>query len=195
MVGLVDPAGPGVAEKVMALIRVKKAEAAGRQIDSAIRMTFAGEDTVAIHAVATGIHRLIQDFYKSRGEIEAYLRLADWIVPAHTARFWRHFTAAAEFLKPGEWDPEAVFDLEEDANDFMIVFAARWYHQLGLAVTREMRVFATWYVACNPGILTLDALPEAAMTAQMEAMSKALQTLSRADRLRAGQMALGAVKK
>jgi hypothetical protein len=179
----------------MALIRVKKPEAAGRQIDSAIRMTFAGEDVVAIHAVTTSVHRFIQDYYKSRGEIEAYLRLADWIVPAQTARFWRYFNAAAEFVKAGDWDSDADFDLEEDTNDFMIVFAARWYHQLGLPTTREMRVFATWYVACNPGILALDALPEATMTTQMEAMSKALQTLSRADRLRAGQMALNAVKK
>jgi hypothetical protein len=179
----------------MALIRVKKSEAACRKIDSAIRMTFAGEDVVAIHAIATGIHRIIQDFYRSRGEIEAYLRLGDWIAPGHAARFWRYFTAAADFLKPGDWDPETVFDLEEDTNDFMIVFAARWYHQLGLAVTREMRIFATWYVACNPGILKLDALPEAGMGAQLEAMSKALQGLSRADRLRAGEMALNGVKK
>jgi hypothetical protein len=179
----------------MSLIRVKKAEAAGRQIDSAIRMTFTGEDAVAIHAITTGIHRIIQEFYRSRGEIESYLRLADWITPGREARFWRYFTATAEFLKPGEWDPDASYDLEEDTNDFMIVFAARWYHQLGLTATREMRVFATWYVACNPGILKLDAMPEAAMTTQMETMSKALQELSRGDRLRAGQMALNTVKK
>jgi hypothetical protein len=179
----------------MALTRVKKAEAAGREIDAAIRMTFAGEDAIAVHAVTTAIHRTIQESYRSRGEIESYLRLGDWIMPGHEARFWRYFTAAAEFLKPGEWDPDQIYDLEEDTNDFMIVFAARWYHQLGLVVTREMRVFATWYVACNPGILKLDAMPEAAMTAQMEAMSKTLQELSRADRLRAGQMALNTVKK
>lgn len=179
----------------MALIRVNKAVAAGRQIDSAIRMTFAGEDAVAVQAVTAATHRIIQDFYRSRGEIEAYLRLADWVAPGHEARFWRYFNAAAEFLKQGAWDPDAIFDLEEDTNDFMIVFAARWYHLLGLVVTREMRVFATWYVACNPGILRLDAMPEAAMTAQMEAMSKALQDLGRPDRLRAGKMALEAVKK
>ena len=179
----------------MTLIRVKKVEAASRQIDTAIRMTFAAEDPVAIQAVNGGIHRIIQDYYRSRGDIEAYLRLADWIAPGNEARFWRYFNAAAEFLKPGDWDPEAVFDLEEDTNDFMIVFAARWYHRLGLAVTREMRVFATWYVACNPGILKLDAMPEAAVNEQMEAMSRALQELSRADRLRAGKMALDSVKK
>ena len=179
----------------MALLRVNKVEAAGRAIDGAIRMTFAGEDPVAIHAVAAAAHRILQDFHRGRGEIELYLRLGDWIAPGHEARFWRYFNAAAEFLKPGEWDPAAIFDLDEDTNDFMIVFASRWYHKMGAAASREMRVFATWYVACNPGILRPDAMPEAQLTAQMEAMSKALQALSRSDRLRAGQMALAAVNK
>src|SRR5579871_6312184 len=177
----------------MALIRVNKIEAAGRAIDSAIRLTFAGEDPIAIHAIAAAAHRIIQDFHRGRGEVELYLRLGDWITPGHEARFWRYFNVAAEFLKPGAWDPAALFDLDEETNDFMIVFAARWYHKMGATATREMRVFATWYVACNPGILRPDAMPEAQVTAQLETMSKALQALARADRLRAGQMALASV--
>lgn len=179
----------------MALIRLNRIEAAGRQIDSAIRMTFAAEDPVAIHAVAADTHRIIQDFYRARGDIESYLRLGDWIAPGHEARFWRYFNASAEFLKQAQWDPDAIFGLEVDTNDFMIVFASRWYHKMGVTVTREMRVFATWYVACNPGILRPDSMPEAKITAQLEAMSKALQSLERSDRLRAGQMALQTVNK
>jgi hypothetical protein len=179
----------------VALLRINKIEAVGREIDSAIHLTFAAEDPVAIHAIAAEIHRIMQDFYRSRGEIEAYLRLGDWIAPGHEARFWRYFNASAEFLKAGAWEPEALFDLDEDTNDFLIVFAARWYHKMGQTVTRDMRVFATWYVACNPGILRSDSMPEAQLTAQMETMSKALQSLARDDRLRAGKMALAAVNK
>jgi len=179
----------------MALIRVNKLEAVERVISSAIRMTFAGEDAIAVHAVAAAAHRILQDFHRSRGETEIYLRLGDWIAPGHEARFWRYFNAAAEFLKPGAWDPAAVFDLDEDTNDFMTVFAARWYCKMGGVVTSEMRVFATWYVACNPGLLRPDAIPEARLTAQLETMSKALQSLSRSDRLRAGQMALVTVNR
>jgi len=174
----------------MALVRVNKIEAVQRQTEAAIRMTFGGQDAVAVHAVAAEAHRIMQDFYRGRGEVENYLRLGDWIAPGHTPRFWRHFNAAAEFLRPGEWDPETVFELEEDANDFMIVFAARWYQLQGFPATRDMRIFATWYIACNPGILRADAMPEAALTEKMEAMSAALRALGRADRLRAGQMAL-----
>jgi hypothetical protein len=38
-------------------------------------------------------------------------------------------------------------------------------------------------------------MPEAKITAQLDAMSKALQDLERTDRLRAGQMALQSVSK
>lgn len=179
----------------MTLIRLNRLDAAGRLTDSAIRMTFDGADSVAVHAVVADAHRIIQDFYRSRGDVESYLRLGDWIAPGHEARFWRYFNASAEFLKQGAWDPQAIFDLEEDTNDFMIVFAARWYQKMGLEATRAMRVFATWYVACNPGILRPDAMPEAKITAQLDAMSKALQDLERTDRLRAGQMALQSVSK
>lgn len=179
----------------MALIHLNRVEAAGRQIDTAIRMTFAGEDPVAIHAITAGIHRIIQDFHRGRGDAASYLRFGDWIELGHEARLWRYFNAAAEFLKQAEWDPAAVFDLEEDTNDFMIVFAARWYQTTVSTATREMRVFATWYVACNPGLLRADAMLGAQVTAQMETMAKALQALSRSDRLRAGHLALEAVEK
>jgi hypothetical protein len=175
----------------MALVEINKIEAVKRLVDAAVRLTFAGDDVVAIHAVIGGAHRIIREFHTQPGEIESYLRLGDWIAPAHTARFWRYLDASAAFLKPGAWDPEAVFALEDDANDFMIVFAARWFQSHGHETTRAMRIFATWYVACNPGILRPEAIPEAAITAQMTAMSEALKGFERADRLRAGAMALG----
>ena len=151
----------------MPLIELNKLEAAGRQIDAAIRMTFSGEDPAAIHAITAATHRIIQDFYRSRGDAAGYLRFGDWIGPGHEARLWRHVNASAEFLKQAAWDPHAVFDLDEDTNDFMIIFAARWYQTTVAAATREMRVFATWYVACSPGLLRADALPEAKLTAQI----------------------------
>ncbi len=174
----------------MALVEINKIDAVRRLVDGAIRLTFAGADAVAVHAVIGGAHRIIQEFHSQPGEIESYLRLGDWIAPAYAARFWRYFDASATFLKPGAWDPESVFTLEEDANDFMIVFAARWLQSHGYETTRPMRIFATWYVACNPGILRPEGMPEAAITAQMTAMSEALKGFERADRLRAGAMAL-----
>jgi hypothetical protein len=67
----------------MVKIRINKMDAARRQINAAIRMTFDGEDPVAIHSVIAAGHRIIRDICEQRGDIESYLRFTDWIAPGH----------------------------------------------------------------------------------------------------------------
>jgi hypothetical protein len=67
----------------MAKIRINKIDAARRQLDAAIRMTFGGEDPVAIHSVVAAGHRIIRDICEQRGDIESYLRFTDWIREGH----------------------------------------------------------------------------------------------------------------
>lgn len=83
----------------MTKIRINKMDAARRQIDSAIRMTFANEDPVAIHSVVAAGHRIIKDICELRGDVESYLRFTDWIEPQFEREFWRHLNASANFLK------------------------------------------------------------------------------------------------
>jgi hypothetical protein len=55
-------------------------------MNAAIRMTFDGEDPVAIHSVVAAGHRIIRIFVK-RGDVESYLRFTDWIAPGHEQEF------------------------------------------------------------------------------------------------------------
>lgn len=50
-----------------ASILINKLEAARRQLDAAIRMTFTGEDELAIHTVATAAYRILRDLLDKRG--------------------------------------------------------------------------------------------------------------------------------
>ena len=50
-----------------AVIYVNKLEAARRQLDAAIRMTFANEDELAIHTVAAAAYRILRDLLEKRG--------------------------------------------------------------------------------------------------------------------------------
>ena len=50
-----------------ATIFINKLEAARRQLDAAIRMTFANEDELAIHTVAAAAYRLVRDLLNRRG--------------------------------------------------------------------------------------------------------------------------------
>ena len=54
----------------MAEIHLNKLAAARRQLCSAIRMYFAGEDELAIHTVASGAYQVISDLKKKRGRNE-----------------------------------------------------------------------------------------------------------------------------
>ena len=44
----------------MAKIRINKMDAARRQLDAAIRMTFGSEDPVAIHSVVAAARRIVR---------------------------------------------------------------------------------------------------------------------------------------
>jgi hypothetical protein len=46
------------------MAKITKLEAAGRQLDSAIRMFFANEDILAVHTVARAAFRILYDITK-----------------------------------------------------------------------------------------------------------------------------------
>ena len=50
-----------------ATIFINKLEAARRQLDTAIRMTFANEDALAIHTLAAAAHGIVRDILRKRG--------------------------------------------------------------------------------------------------------------------------------
>lgn len=53
-----------------ATIIINKLEAARRQLDAAIRMTFANEDELAIHTVAAAAYRILRDLLEKRGRFD-----------------------------------------------------------------------------------------------------------------------------
>jgi hypothetical protein len=115
----------------MTKIRINKLDAARRQLDSAIRMTFAGEDPVAVHSVAAAGHRIIRDLCEQRGDIESYLRFTDWIAPGYENEFWTAMNASANFIKHADKDAEDIHEMDDETSDFMIVIASKWYRDLG----------------------------------------------------------------
>lgn len=50
-----------------AIVYITKIEAARRQVDAAIRMSFFNEDDLAIHTVASAGYRILRDLLNKRG--------------------------------------------------------------------------------------------------------------------------------
>jgi hypothetical protein len=157
----------------MSNVRINKIDAARRQIDAAIRMTFRGEDPVAIHAVIGGAHRIIRDICEQRGDIDSYQRFTDFIVPGHEGEFWRYWNASVNFLKHADKDPNAIHELDAETTDFLIVITARWYRDLGNSVSEEMRYFAGWWAIMHPDVIKADVI-EAAGSKVREFVSAAV---------------------
>lgn len=58
-------------------VYVNKIAAAQRQLDAAIRMTFAGEDDLAIHTVAAAAYSILRDIKKKNGKNELKDQIGD----------------------------------------------------------------------------------------------------------------------
>jgi hypothetical protein len=169
-----------------ARIQVNKPEAARRQIDTAVRLTFGGEDPIAIHSIAAAARQIVKDICESRG-IEGYLRFTDWIVEGHENGFWSAINRAANFLKHADQDADAIHEMSEKETDFVILFASQWYRDLGFTPSLEMRTFVTWMRLCHPNSLTEKEL--AAMT-DAGVDSQHLRSLPRSEQLKVGQSML-----
>lgn len=180
----------------MAKIRINKLDAARRQIDAAIRMTFAGEDPVAIHSVVAAGHRIIRDFCEKRGDIESYLQFTDWINPDFKKEYWQSFNASANFFKHADNDADHIHEMDDQMSDYMILFASRWYSDLGNSLSVEMKVFVGWWMARHPEHIKPDAIAklEKAGIINWRDLMNDRELVSRDESLKLGQVALDRVK-
>jgi hypothetical protein len=177
----------------MSKITINKMDAARRQIDAAIRMTFANEDPVAVLTVISAANRIVRDLCEKRGEIESYLSFTDWIKPGYEKQFWKAFNASANFIKHADDDPDAIFELNDEASDFLIVFTAKWYRDLGSATSLEMNTFATWWATQHDDVVKPEMIryfEQSGVGLAFNELKRAIATLDREHRLKAGQMFL-----
>ena len=147
----------------MGTLRVNKLDAARRQIDAAVRMTFASEDPVAIHSVAAAGNRILRDLCAKRDNVESYLRFTDWIVPEHAGKFWRQFNAPA------------------------------WYRDLGNLYSDEMIVFGWWWALQHSDALkpeVLSAFEGVNQAADVTSALRQMQGGTRATKLKIGEFVL-----
>ena len=126
------------------MAKIAKLEAAGRQLDSAIRMFFANEDILAVHTVARAAFRILYDITK---EGEAKVALDAHIKKVGVDRF----NEETNFLKHADRDPDGEID-----DNFYLFTEAGIGMAIGLyvhhkqAVTSEMKGYRIWSAMMRP---------------------------------------------
>lgn len=170
-------------------LTLTKQAVASRQIDAAIRMRFAAEDTVAVYSVAacaTGILRGLMDargpealmtFYREilTFGIQALSERSDVVAATPRRRqILERLNRVANYLKHADRDAEQGLDTSTVDVDAKIMEAVALWLALGFEPTISMNAFFEWYKLCHPCLaeeraLTthghVDSLPEEARLA------------------------------
>ncbi len=155
----------------MATVSITKFTAAKRQIDSAIRMMFSGEDVLAVHTVVAAAHRIVLDLAEKRNLAPYTESISKTIatlyrqsfgatIPDHKLQYWaaqfekekfrRYLNHPANFLKHADKDAEKVLDQDSLQTDELLLASCVTYAKLGLNYTPEMIAFIRWHLAVYP---------------------------------------------
>ncbi len=167
----------------MEIIKLNKIEVARRQIEAAIRNLFLGDDPIAARTLAAAGNQIVRDLCEAGG-VAAFQEFKDWIKPECLKAYWRKYNESASFLKHANHDGAATYDFKPEETDYILLFAIKWYRDLGNAPTQVMLVFLTWFGACHPNIIASGA--NDLMAQALRQAAQHAKNLDRGERLEIG---------
>ena len=171
----------------MAKTKIAKFDAAHRQLNAAIRMTFGGEDPIAVHTVISAAQRIVRDLCEQSGEVESFLRFTDWIRPGQEATYWRHMNAQANFTKHADRDTDQAYEFDSELSDFVIFFTIVWGQGLGFPSSPEITAFMHWFSLLRPQVMKQEWIEkQKAFGIPFEAAHGEMMQASRSERLTIG---------
>ena len=136
-------------------IRVSKIEAARRQIELSIKLLFQNEDPIGILTLAAAGFRILRDLGE-KADAKTHHHLKKIIKPGMEGKLWKAFNRPADFLKHAEDAHDGILEnIQEEANDVLILFACLYYKDLGHQWTLQMEAFITWYMLLHHEIIEL----------------------------------------
>jgi hypothetical protein len=132
--------------------KIRKLEAARRQIDCAIRIFIDGEDLLAVHTLSRAAFRILYDIYPHLSN-DGFEKAVE---AAITKWGWKDFSRVANFLKHA--DKDAGKELTEyDFVDTQVGmgYACLMYYGITGDMTAEMETFHIWSRILNPDKFSL----------------------------------------
>jgi hypothetical protein len=133
----------------MAKFTVSKADAARRQLISAIRLYFDGGDEVAIHTLAAAARNVLIDLCEHKGVRHPLLleqMLKDLVKEEHHKEVLTKFREAENFFKHADRDPAAEMEFNSDRTDYILLEAVEAYTALTGERVPELHAYRGWYV-------------------------------------------------
>jgi hypothetical protein len=171
-----------------------KEEVAVRQLDTAIRLLFAGADVVSVHTLACAAANILRDLLKAKGG-EAWQDAIIKTYPGIEGEIRQTLVRAQNFFKHADGDPGEELDFDEKTNDETIIVATLEYGEIlrlgapsgRTKTTIPMSVFQLWYFAKDSRFLLTS--PDNSAVNIVEAARRlfpGLQSVTRAEQLARG---------
>lgn len=176
----------------MTRARITKIEAARQQIEAAIRLLFEDENPIASHTLAAAGSQIVRDLCEAR-DIVGFQEFKDWIKPEHMKEYWTIYNRTANFFKHADKDGDASYNFKPEETDYVLLFAIKWYHDLGADLTRVMVAYMYWFGAGHPNIIKRGANFGPWQPA-FDKMKSFLGNVDRAERLKLGAEVLANVR-
>lgn len=137
-------------------IVLTKIDVVWRQLNTAVRMFFFGEDIVSLHTVTSAAHGVLRDVAHHQG-IKKSFKDSPLIAESARSEYLRAVNYPQNFFKHAKSDPTARMAFRFNGTPFFILDALLLYIALDQDLTYEMRVFLMWVQLRFPDLLCLQS--------------------------------------
>jgi hypothetical protein len=135
-----------------------------RNVDTAIRMLFGGEDPLTVHLVVASTFRVLHDLAQAGGITPRDARLNAFLLPGGDVAFDGALEAAAAFAERVDEDPGAMLhEVTQERNDFEIAIACLYLRCLDGQSSAEAQAFLWWFATMYPHVLKADLFFKASL--------------------------------
>jgi hypothetical protein len=164
---------------------ITKFEAAIRQLDAAIRLNFAGYDSVVVHTLAGAASLLLSSLVKLHAPGFSWDEMAAIDSKLTETEYFQIIRKEQNFLKHADRDPDDTLDLNVGNTDALIMMAVMNASEIS-TMTPASRAFQLWYLAriCPVGLEAESPFCDAIAT------FGDLRTLDRAEAILKGRLVL-----
>lgn len=132
--------------------KIKKFDAARRQLHTAIRLFFENGDLVSVHTLSRASHEILRTLLIAQGG-GSFLKDSEYIKPEHREELCKYLNQPSNFFKHADRDPDDVLTFYHMLCPIWLMDCCVMYKNLTGKFSRECAGFVMWFTVQYPDLL------------------------------------------
>ena len=128
------------------VLKISKAEAARRQIDTAIELFFAEKDPISIHVLMMSAWQILKELPKKTEAMSGREMLAESFPDTEPKEIYDELKRAYNFFKHGKSDADEILEFNHRPNRDLLLFTIHDFAAHS-KLSYAMQVFHIWWVS------------------------------------------------